>query len=263
MEIFFINNIRGVLFVLFLLGIKKNIPINIREKFIVEDKIEIIKSLVSELKEIIILNTCNRTEIYFNHTSCNNEVIKEIFKKLRWEEDLIDYTFVKEGKNTIDHIFKVACGYHSKLMGEDQILGQIKEAYYTSFKEGTASRELGRLFLNAISCGKKFRREAKLYEIPVSAGSIVAKEIHNNKLKNIMLIGYGKMGRLTLNYLCKNQDLNIIIAVRDSSKYAFLESANIKVINISNINKYFDKIDGLISCTFNLASSSEYPNFFQ
>ncbi|NLK94774.1 MAG: glutamyl-tRNA reductase [Clostridiales bacterium] len=234
---------------LFLLGIKKNIPIDIREKFTIENKIELIRSLALEFKEIIILNTCNRTEIYFNHSFCNDEIIKELFKKLNWKEDLIQYTFLKEGKNTIKHIFKVGCGYHSKLMGEDQILGQIKEAYYLSFREGTASKELGRLFLNAISCGKKFRKEAKLYEIPVSVGSIVAKDIYRNNLKNVMLIGYGKIGRLILKYLHKNKDLSIIIAVRDINKYVFLENTTIKIINISHINKYLDEIDGLISCT--------------
>ena len=86
---------------------------------------------------------------------------------------------------------EVVCGFHSRILGEDQILGQIKEAYFSACKIGAVKNELQRLFQEAITCGKKFRTEGKLYEIPVSSASIAVNEAIKKGAKNIMVIGYG------------------------------------------------------------------------
>ena len=179
-----------------LIGLKKNIDISIREKFSLggKRKDEKLKALLEEFEEAVILSTCNRTEIYISHNLEDDELIDKVFDILEYDKSLKEYVFIKEDSSTIRHLFRVGCGFHSKILGEDQILGQIRDAYMDSFIIDGASKNLGRMFESAIACGKKFRTEAKLYEIPVSSVSIVVDKFINLNLKKIMVLGYGEIG---------------------------------------------------------------------
>lgn len=234
-----------------LIGIKKNINIAIREKFSISDKRknEALGLLLKEFDEAIILNTCNRTEIYVNHNLSEGELIKIIFSIFKWNQELRDYIFYKEGNFVTKHIFQVACGYHSKITGENQILGQIKGAFNNSLKIKGANKILGRLFQDAIACGKKFRTEAKLYEIPISSISIVINKFIEMKCKRVMVLGYGEVGSLAIKYLLQNNFQEIYLVVRDIGKVQDLKDNRIRVIDFKEKNKYINNVDGIISCT--------------
>lgn len=233
------------------IGIKKNTEIYIREKLTVKSnrKDEILENFLEKFKEVVILNTCNRTEIYFNYSEKNTEVLKEIFEILEWDKELKDYIFYKEGEDVYRHLFEVACGYHSKIVGEDQILGQIKDAYKDSIEVGACNKELGRLFQEAITCGKKFRNEAKLYEIPVSSVSIAVSNLVNNKNESVMVIGYGAVGTLAIKYLLSHNIPNIYLALRNKRKAMDLEETSVKIIDFDDRREYINEVDCIISCT--------------
>jgi glutamyl-tRNA reductase len=144
----------------------------------------------------------------------------EIYKSLGTENE----------ESTIKHLFEVSCGYHSKIKGEDQILGQIKTAYKESLDIKGTSKVLGRLFESAIACGKKFRNEAKLYEIPVSSISIVANKFIEMNCKKIMILGFGEIGQLAVKYFLQNQFEEIYLVLRDLSKAADLKDTKIKLL---------------------------------
>ena len=236
-----------------LIGLKKDCSIHIREKFAlgVNKNENSIKKLLEYFEEVIVISTCNRTEIYFNDLGCSDGVLDKIFNVLELENYLKEYVFLAEGNDVYKHLFKVACGYHSKILGEDQILGQIKDSYDKSLKINGATKELGRLFQTALTCGKRFRREAKLYEIPVSSASIVASKIVNEGCKNVMVIGYGEVGKRVVKYLKSHKISNIYLAVRNIEKVKDIIGVNI--ININEKNNYIKNMDCIVSCT----SSSE------
>lgn len=234
-----------------LVGIKKNTDISTREKLsiISSKKEEILKELLCEFDEVVILNTCNRTEVYINYSCKEDLVLDKVFMKLNWDISLKKYVFLMDEKNTIKHIFQVSSGYHSKIKGESQILGQVKDSYRDSCKISGATKSLGRLFECATACGKKFRARAKLYEIPVSSISIVVNKLLELKCKKVMVLGYGHMGKLAIKYLLQSNIEEIILVLRDISKANDISDKRIKVINFKEKNKYINYMDGIIACT--------------
>jgi glutamyl-tRNA reductase len=142
-----------------LIGIKKGVDVSIREKLVISPRTKdlISNSLKNITDEFVILSTCNRTEIYFKGEDIDKELIFEI---LNWDKSLLEYVFYIEGENAVKHLFELACGFHSRILGEDQILGQIRDAYLESVEKGYINSVLIRLFEDAISCGKRFRNDS-------------------------------------------------------------------------------------------------------
>lgn len=234
-----------------LLGIRKNIGVKIREKLAISQKKreEYTKKLLEYFDEVVILSTCNRTEIYFNGSLKEEEGLKKIFEILGWDIELKEACFYLEEKGAVRHLMEVVCGFHSRILGEDQILGQIKEAYFSAYKIGAVKNELQRLFQEAITCGKKFRTEGKLYEIPVSSASIAVNEAIKKGAKNIMLIGYGEVGKLVLKYALSNNINELNLIVRNVEKIQGIEDKRVKVINYQEGRKIINDMDAVISCT--------------
>lgn len=233
------------------LGIKKDIPLHIREKFSIKTKLRerALNDLKYKLDEVVILSTCNRTEIYFNHSLDKDEVLTKIFNSLGWSEELREYIFYITEQEAIKHLFKVICGFHSKILGEDQILGQVKDAYMAALELNSVNSELQRLFQEAVTCGKKFRNEAKLYEIPVSSASIAVNKAINNGAKSFMVLGHGEVGKLVVKHLLSHNVDNIIIAVRNTEISDYDENENVKIVKFNTKNEYINNVDSIISCT--------------
>lgn len=236
-----------------LIGIKKNTPLEIREKFIIKTKKhnEYVEKLLKELQEVVILATCNRTEIYFNSSSDKNEeeLLKEIFEIFDWNYEYKSFIFINANEDVYRHLFEVCCGFHSKILGEDQILGQVKDAYEESLNIKGVSLELHRLFQEAITCGKKFRRDAKLFEIPVSSASIVANEAIDHKCTKFMVLGYGEVGQLIVKYLLSHNVEVIYLVVRNNRIKDEICDERVRVINFEEKNNYIDEVECIIGCT--------------
>ncbi|AGX44136.1 glutamyl-tRNA reductase [Clostridium saccharobutylicum] len=234
-----------------LIGIKRNTPIEIREKITIQPKKYKIytEELLKIVKEVVILGTCNRTEIYFNAFLCEEELLKKIFKIFGWNYEYREYIFMTKDQDVCRHLFEVCCGFHSKILGEDQILGQVKNAYEIALEENSVSLELHRLFQEAITCGKKFRNESKLFEIPVSSASIVVNESINNGCKKIMVLGYGEVGQLVIKYLLSHKVDIVYLVVRNEKVKDEIEDNRIKVISFQEKNQYINEVDCIIGCT--------------
>lgn len=234
-----------------LMGIKRNTPLDIREKLTLKPKkIEVYtEKLLKEFREVVILSTCNRTEIYFNDFFMSEEVLKKIFEILEWDYLLSEYVFISKEEEACRHLFEVCCGFHSRIIGEDQILGQVKNAYETALEYNSVSMELHRLFQEAITCGKKFRNESRLYEIPVSSASISVNEAIKKGCSRFMVIGYGEVGRLVMKYLLSHKTEIIYLVVRNIRISDEIDDERVRVITFSEKNKYIDEVQGIISCT--------------
>lgn len=234
-----------------LLGIKKNTSVEIREKLSLAPKKrkEYLAKLNKYFEEVVILSTCNRTEIYINSKFTSSKAQEMIFNIFKWDIDLMENCFCLEEDKVVSHLMEVVCGFHSKILGEDQILGQIKEAYSMSMEYGTVTQELQRLFQEAITCGKKFRTEGKLYEIPVSSASIAVNKAIKNDAKDIMIIGYGEVGSLALKYALSNNVNFIALVVRKPENINDIKDSRVKVMTYDEGRDIINNMDAVISCT--------------
>lgn len=233
-----------------LVGVSHNIELSIRERFSIIQKHQnkFIDRLLDFCDEAVILSTCNRTEIYFNAEDNRNNIIKDIFEALDWDYTLREYTFYKKGRDASGHLMDVACGLDSIVLGEDQILGQIKSAYEKSIECKGLGKELQRLFETAMACGKEFRHETGISSIPVSSSSIIIKQAVSRGIKKFMIMGYGEIGQLTAKYVLEEDFEVLYIVVRDL-KVVDLEHNKVKVINFTDAKELYKEVDCIITCT--------------
>lgn len=235
------------------IGVKRNVDIAIREKLALYPKKhnKYIEELLSSFKEIVIVNTCNRTEIYFNCTEniSENEIFNKVFSAFKWDNDLKSYMFLSKEKRAVTHLMEVICGFHSRILGEDQILGQIKDAYKKAILDKSISSELQKMFEIAIACGKKFKTECKMFEVPVSSVSISINSALLNGCKSFMVLGYGEIGKLAVKHLLCHKVEDIYLILRDKSKASDLEGEAVKVLDFNEKNKVINDIDCIVSCT--------------
>lgn len=231
-----------------LIGIKKGVDVSIREKLVISPRTKdlISNSLRNITDEFVILSTCNRTEIYFKGQGIDKELIFEV---LNWDKSLLEYVFYIDGESAVKHLFELACGFHSRILGEDQILGQIRDAYLEGVEKGYIFSELMRLFEEAISCGKRFRSDTKLYEIPVSSSSIAVNKIIESKAEKLMVMGYGTIGKLVIKYALGTELKEINIVVRDKSKVEKITDQRVNILTYNEARERLNEMDGLISCT--------------
>lgn len=234
-----------------LIGIKKYVDIHIREKLTLLPKKqkEVLANLSDIFREVVIVSTCNRTDIYLSDDKDANLYLNEIFTILGWNEEYREYCFVSQGETVVKHLMEVICGFHSRILGEDQILGQVKDAYNKSMEAKAVNCELQRLFEDALSCGKKFKTQSKLYEIPVSASSIAVVKSVAYGVKDLMLIGYGDVGKLVIKYALTYEFKHIYIVIRDKSKVEMIDDSRVSVLDFNEAKKVIDTVDGIISCT--------------
>jgi len=193
----------------------KTAPVAIREKFsIPEYKL---KDATNELKNyksldsFLILSTCNRTEVYFTSTNYEN-AISDIYtflsKFLNLEEKVIkEYNSLLANSEVVEHSFKLACGLDSLVMGEKQILSQVRFAYSNAQTEKILDNTLELLFQNIINSAKDVHKETNLSKNSQSISSAaidMANEICRSiKTKSIMVLGAGKMAELALDQIEK------------------------------------------------------------
>ena len=234
-----------------LIGIRKNVDIKTRARLAItlSKQSKAIKELNKVYEEVVIISTCNRTEIYISGFLESEDEIRNIFEILDWDISLLKYTFYLQGADVAKHLLEVVCGFHSKILGEDQILGQVKLAYELSLEHKAVHTKLLRLFEDAISCGKRFRTESKLYEIPVSASSIAVNEVEKFGAKSVMVLGYGEIGGLVVKYVLGSKFNEVFIVVRNKSKVSDLKDERVKVLDFNEYREVINNVDAIISCT--------------
>ncbi|MDN3638397.1 glutamyl-tRNA reductase [Simiduia curdlanivorans] len=207
------------------------------------------------LKELAILSTCNRTELYFH-----GEI--ETFKVLQWfsehhhinVDELSPYHYLHAGDGAINHMMQVACGLNSLILGEPQILGQMKSAYAVACEAGTVASQLHIAFQHVFSIAKKVRTDTAIGENPVSvayAAVSLAQQIFADLAEqSALLIGAGEMIELVARHLTEQGVKKITVANRTLSRAADLaERFGAKPILLSDIPAELHKADIVISST--------------
>lgn len=188
----------------------KDTPLEIREKgaFIKRTLKEGIAALLEKdaIDEVIILSTCNRSEIYVatHQVDVAEKNLKDFYLTQKSQE-LGDYLFVEKGRSAILHLYRVVTGLDSMILGEDQILGQAKDALELSQSVKGCGKYLTKAFREAVTFAKKVKTLYKISETPLSLSSTAVKHIKRTyedyARKKVLIIGSGKMGLLALRYM--------------------------------------------------------------
>lgn len=199
--------------------------------------------------EGVILCTCSRTEVY----ACGNIDISRIIslmEQLSNVEDIKQYTLIFEGRNALNHLFRVSCGMDSMILGEDEILGQTKDAYRNACENGMAGHEINITFQAAIACAKKIKTDTALSGVPVSVSTLAANEAVRAG-QNILMIGAaGKIGGSTLKNLLSHKNVNITVTARKHMPdIAKAQRERVNIIPYERRYSFTDSADCVISAT--------------
>lgn len=240
----------------------KTAPVEVREKlsFSEQSMPESLAGLCSYpgIDGAVILSTCNRTEIYavIENTEVGiNNLLEYLSLKSGVKTDIIrNYLYIHLDYEAIQHLFKVAAGLDSMLLGETQILGQVKTAYELALNSSHSNRVLNILFQQAISTGKRARAETGIDQHAVSisyAAVELAKQIfHDLTGRSVLVVGAGKMSELTTKHLVTNGVSGVIVSNRSYDRALELANQfNGTAVKFDDLFKYMAKADIVISCT--------------
>lgn len=206
----------------------KTAPVNIRECFSFPE--EQVKKTLKRIQnydgwlEAVILSTCNRTELYAVLEEADSEIkfIKRVLSYLSGKDYSEEHFYLHEGHACIDHLFRVSASLDSLVLGEGQILSQVKGAYHLAKKMGMTGTILNTVFNKAISVGKRVRTETKIAHSSVSVASAavdLAKEIMGDlSLANVLVIGAGQMSELTAKHLIENGVATVFVSNRNHER---------------------------------------------
>lgn len=211
---------------LIVLGLNhKTAPVDIRERFnFSQDKIvRVLRRLTNNdnINEAVLLSTCNRTELYMvlDDPSAGVSFIRTLLNHLAGEKYKSEYFYNLTGINCVKHLFKVASSLDSLVLGEGQILSQIKNAYHLSRSTGMTDTLLNTLFNRAIAVGKRVRTETKIAYSSVSVSSaavdLAIDVIGDLAETNILVLGAGRMSELTARHLIDKGAKTIFVSNRN------------------------------------------------
>jgi glutamyl-tRNA reductase len=173
-----------------------------------------------EIENIVILSTCNRVELYGIGTQPIFDKLETFLSEIQsiptseFSSEL--YKLVDE--EAVQHLFNVAAGLDSMVIGEPQILGQVTEAYAVARKHGTIGKILSRLFQTAIRTGKRARTETTINHNPASiasvAANLISKTVPDLPAAKIMVLGAGEMAELAFESLRKRGAKSVLVVNR-------------------------------------------------
>ena len=212
---------------------------------------------IPEVEAGVILSTCNRSEIYAVVNSDNaREILSQYLADTHQisRKEIDDYLVYFENETALEHICNVACGLDSLVLGEPQILGQLKDAYHSAKQAKTLDKKLEKLFQHAFSTAKKVRTDTQIGSSPVSiaycAVKLSEKIFTDLSEQTVLLIGAGEMIELCAQHLNQKGVKNIIVANRtleNAQKIASLYKA--QSISLKQFSSVIHQADIIISST--------------
>lgn len=213
-----------------------------------------LRSAVPAVKEIMMLSTCQRTECYLYTDEPFLDLSQLGGKTLSKFSDWKKHAYTLSGEDALTHVMKVANGLDSSLLGEPQILGQIKSAYGSAKAFGFLGKHLEQVMQFIFATAKKVRHQTSIGQgavsLPyaaVSLGKCIFSEIPN---PYVLLIGAGSVIQNILNHLVKKKNLTVVITNRSFEKAAKLaDKYGIKAIRLSDIYEHVALADIVISAT--------------
>jgi glutamyl-tRNA reductase len=240
----------------------KTAPVEVRERLAFSSRVipEILPQInkYEKIEGSAILSTCNRMEIYAAVTDVEAGVksIHDFLQKYANIDfaDKHQYFYTPTNENAVRHLFKVAAGLDSMVLGESQILGQVREAYQLACDCGASNSVLNALFQQAISVGKRVRTETDIDKNAVSisyAAIEKAKQVFGTLSGySCLIIGAGEMSELTVKHLVANGVNSVVVSNRSFERAQLLaEKFNGRAVRFDYLLDHLEEADIVISCT--------------
>jgi glutamyl-tRNA reductase len=242
----------------------KNAPIEIREKFDFSNiqKEEFYKIIKSKriVEGVMIISTCNRTEIYFENekfTGLETKIIHKVLKELVDYKSFFDslslFVETKTSKYVTEHLFRLVSGLESMIIGEYQIVDQIKQSFAFAKENDMLSPILERMIQKSFEAGKYIRSNTHIGKGAVSISYAIVEKLSKLPQINsskILVVGAGETSLLTIKHLLKKQIENISVVNRSSDKAkAIAKKCNINYDNFNDLPKLLVENDVAIFST--------------
>ena len=254
-------------------------PIQIRELFyLFPDQYSTVFDEVkhkTNIKGLFIISTCNRTEIYFETNDKNSlnksfhSVLMTLSKLKKFNDGLRPYIKKKEGvKSIAKHIFRLASGLESMIVGEYQIVDQIKSAYKVCKKNKMLSPTIERMIQKSLEASKYIRTNSEIDKGGISVSSAAIDQLGNftnSENLSILCVGAGRTSKLSIKQLVSKNFKNIYITNRTESNITpLLEKFNLKSVRFESWKKMLDSVDIIIFSTSSktpLLTDDDLKNF--
>lgn len=239
----------------------KNAGENIRGRLTFDGKTAekfIQSAAVGLITECVLLCTCNRTEVYFctaDMSGDGREIITNFLSDFSGipAEELSEYIRFYQGRSALRHLYRVASGIESMVIGEDEILGQLKNAYSAAKTAGTVSYKLNLAFQGGISCAKKIKTDTLISKTSVSTATLAANEAAklSDSVSALVIGGTGKIGSTVIKNLLSHKNVKVYATVRNHNGDFTTEfnSTKICTIDYDDRYEYINKCDCVISAT--------------
>ncbi len=235
-------------------------PIAVREQAMLKpcDLCDELGSLCPQIRQAAILSTCNRIEIYMvtnGQDAENAGAAKQSLKKILGlpEQKSPDYVYTFSNREAAEHLYRVVCGLESMVIGEYEVLGQVRQALDIAEKAGTMALPLRRVFEGAIRTGRLVREQTGISRNAMSVSSAaveLAAEITGDLKKCTMLvIGAGDAGRLVARVAREKQVLQIVVASRTRERaLALAAELNGVPSDLSRLDSDLSRADIVVTC---------------
>ena len=235
-------------------------PLDIRERLAINaDQLsETLASLSDRLPQSVLLSTCNRTEIYtIDRGDTANRDAVVAFMSARAEvpeSDLLPHLYIHEGSAAVKHLFRVASGLDSLIIGEYEILGQVRQALENGNKGGKVGLPLLNLFRHSIRTGRRVRDETRLSRNALSVSSVAVdlatKAVGDLGDCRILVIGAGEAGKLVAKAALSRRASHITVTSRSIERAAALSDVlGGKAVAFSELGGALSDADVVITCT--------------
>lgn len=235
-------------------------PIEIREKVAIarsdfSDRARELCAL-NGIEEVLILGTCNRTEVYCLSTTDGKRALIDWIHRINDipHGELDRHLYQHEGEDAAKHLIRVASGLDSLVLGETQILGQLKEAWQQAHEAGTLGKVLDRLFQHTFNAAKSIRTSSGISDHTVSVAYtavVLARQIFGDlQSKTVVLVGAGEMVQLCGRYLRDHGIANLLIVNRSKDRAQELAAEmGASALTLDQLDQALPRADILISST--------------
>ncbi|HEY0503989.1 MAG TPA: glutamyl-tRNA reductase [Lysobacter sp.] len=244
---------------LFVLGINhQTAPVSLRERVAfsadtVPAALDALKTL-PQVQEVALLSTCNRTELYAVSNDDGQALADWLATHPDDVGDLHAYLYRHRDADAVRHLFRVATGLDSLVLGEPQILGQVKDAWATARSAGTLGSQLDRLFQHAFSTAKRARTDTRIGANPVSVASAAVRLAQESFARledsTVLMIGAGETIELAARHLVQAKARRLLVANRTLAHAQDLATRHGGVaLPLAELDKHLGEADVVISAT--------------